>query len=75
MENIRKELESIDIKYVREIHRNLPPAVLTERAVKSGEGIIAANLSLIHILSEGVTEEVKYSRLLDMPVQACRRSG
>ncbi|MCU0606316.1 MAG: phosphoenolpyruvate carboxykinase (ATP), partial [Candidatus Edwardsbacteria bacterium] len=45
--DIRKELESLGITNVREIHRNLAPSQLIERSLAAGEGMLAANGALV----------------------------
>lgn len=45
--DIRKELEASGIKTSKNIHRNLPAAVLIERSLAAGDGILASNGALV----------------------------
>ena len=45
--DIRKELEALGIAEVRAVHRNLAPSQLIERALATGEGMLAANGALV----------------------------
>jgi phosphoenolpyruvate carboxykinase (ATP) len=45
--DIRKELEAAGIKTSKNIFRNLPPAVLIERSLINGDGMLASNGALV----------------------------